>query len=386
MVSHIRHQVGAYSRYAKEFYAVPDPYKDENGLHNLLMSKMPKWQGAIIIPTDDFYVDILSKNKAELSKYYIVATANRRAIEIIQNKRLSHDLAMRLSIPAPMTFFPENLENVSELAKNVVYPCILKAYEGHKFKRHYPRKVIEVDSPARLYSEYEGIFRQHPSMIQETIEGDDSKLIGYAAYYDLAGDPLAEFTRRKVRQSPPSYGNAMVAESIHNPEIVSLSRNMLKELDYRGSLVSTEFKYDDRDGKLKFIEINARSVMWYSLVEASGMNLPWIMYQDLVLGKKVRQSSQEVNIFWIHETADILTLFRRDRQRLTIREYLSPYFSKKAFAVLARDDLKPAIIDWTRFLLLSCTYPIRWCAGLIRKLRYRLLHKAKTTLAISKDA
>ena len=371
MASHVRHQVGAYSRYVKEFNAVPDPYNDENGLHDLLMSKVPEWQGAIIIPTDDFYVDMLSKSKAELSKYYIVPTADRRAIEIIQNKRLSYELAMRLDIPAPMTLFPENLEDVSELAKKVAYPCILKAYEGHKFKRDYPKKVIEVDSPARLRSEYEGIFRQHALMIQERIEGEDSSLIGYAAYYDLAGDPLAEFTRRKIRQSPPSYGNAMVAESIHNPEIVSLSRKMLKELDYRGSLVATEFKYDGRDGKLKFIEINARSVMWYSLMEASGMNLPWIMYQDLVLGRKARQSSQEVGIFWVHERADIPMLFRRGRQRVTIREYLSPYFSKKAFAVFARDDLKPAIMDWTTFLLSSCTHPIRWCAGLVRKPRNR---------------
>lgn len=371
MVGHVRHQVGAYSRYVKEFSAVPDPYKDESGLHDLLMRKVPEWQGAIIIPTDDFYVDILSKNKAELSKYYIVPTANRRAIEIIQNKRLSYGLAMRLNIPAPMTLFPENLENVSELAKNVVYPCILKAYEGHKFKRDYPRKVIEVDSPARLCSEYEGVFRSHPLMIQEIIGGDESKIIGYAAYYDLAGDPLAEFTKRKIRQSPPSYGNGSCQESIHNPEIVSLSRNMLKELDYRGSLVATEFKYDDRDGKLKFIEINARSAMSYSLAEASGINLPWIMYQDLVLGKKVRQSSQEVGIFWIHERADIPMILRHGRQRVTIREYLSPYFSKKALAVFARDDLKPAIMDWTGFLLSSCTYPIRWCAGLIGRLRNR---------------
>ena len=89
MASHVRHQVGAYSRYVKEFNAVPDPYNDENGLHDLLMSKVPEWQGAIIIPTDDFYVDILSKNKVELSKYCIVLTANRRPIEIIQNKRVT---------------------------------------------------------------------------------------------------------------------------------------------------------------------------------------------------------------------------------------------------------------------------------------------------------
>jgi len=369
MVSHVRRQVGAYSKYVREFCTVPDPYQDETSLHDLLTTRVPDWQGAIVIPTDDFYVDILSKNKAELSEYYIVPTANRRAIEIIQNKRLSYGLAMTLGIPAPMTFFPENLENVYGLVEKVAYPCILKAYEGHRFKRDYPRKVIEVDSPARLCSEYEGIFRQHPLMIQEIVKGDDSRIIGYAAYYDMAGRPVAEFTKRKIRQSPPLYGNGCCQESIHNPEIVSLSRKMLGELDYRGSLVATEFKYDDTDGKLKFIEINARSAMSYSLAEASGVNLPWIMYQDLVLGRKVGQSSQEVGIFWIHERADITTFLRVGRQGMTVREYFSPYFSKKILAVFARDDLWPAVVDWAGFLLSSCTYPIRWCLGLIGRLR-----------------
>jgi D-aspartate ligase len=371
MVSHVRRQVGSYSKYVREFCTVPDPYRDETGLHDLLMARVPEWQGAIIIPTDDFYVDILSRNKAELSGYYVVATADQRAIEIIQNKRLSYGLAMTLGIPAPKTLFPENPENVYELAEKVTYPCILKAYEGHRFKRNYPRKVIEVDSPARLCTEYEGIFRQHPLMIQEIVQGDDSKLIGYAAYYDLAGRPVAEFTKRKIRQSPPLYGNGCCQESIDSPEIVSLSRKMLKELDYRGSLVATEFKYDDSDGQLKFIEINARSAMSCSLAEASGVNLPWIMYQDLVLGKKVSESSQEVGVFWIHERADTTTLLRAGTQGVTIREYFSPYFSKKVLAVLAHDDIWPAVMDWAGFLLSSCTYPIRWCLGLIGRLRNR---------------
>ena len=328
MVSYDRHQIGSYSRYVKEFQAIPDPLEEENGLYNLLMSKAPKWKGAIVIPTDDFYVDILSKKKAELSKNYVVAAADRPAIQIIQNKRSSYDLALRLNIPAPKSLFPENLENVSELAKNVVYPCILKAYEGHKFKRHYPIKVIVVNSPAKLYSEYAAIFRQHPLMIQEIIEGDDSNIMQSAAYYDLEGQPLAEYTGRKIRQYPPSYGNARVAESILNPEILLLSRPLLKVLDYRGSLVNVEFKYDNRDGQLKFIEINARSTMWYSLVEASGMNLPWIMYQDLVLGKKVRQSSHKDNIFWIHETVDIFMLFHRDMKRVTLSS-IYPHISQK---------------------------------------------------------
>jgi hypothetical protein len=89
------------------------------------------------------------------------------------------------------------------------------------------------------------------------------------------------------------------------------------------------------------------------------------------LGRKVSQSSQEVGVFWIHERADITTLLRVGRQGMTIREYFSPYFSKKVLAVLARDDLWPAVVDWAGFLLSSCTYPVRSCLGLIGRLRNR---------------
>jgi D-aspartate ligase len=201
-------------------------------------------------------------------------------------------------------------------------------------------------------------------MVQEILQGDDSNIIVYLAYYDLEGHPPAEFSARKIRHDPPSFGNARVAESIDNPEIISLNRTLLKELDYRGSLVSNEFKYDDRNGKLKFIEINPRSCMFQTLVEASGVNLPWIMYQELVLGKKVARSPQKNGIFWIHEATDV-SRFRRNQERIPFREYISPYFSKKVFAVFALDDLKPSIMEW----LSTCGAIIKLGAGLIRKLR-----------------
>jgi len=281
--------ISRYSKYVREFALAPDPYKDEDGFYNFLLSQTSRWGGAVLLPTDDFQLDILSKNYAELSKHYVVTVANRNAVETIINKRLAHELALKLNIPTPRTFFPASPEHVAELADTIIYPCILKPVEGHTFKKYYSVKIIRINSLAELYSEYEKIYTQYPLMIQEIIEGDDSNIILYAAYYDSTSEPLAEFTGQKIRHTPPLYGNARVAKSIRNPEITAFSRAMLKELNYGGSLVGTEFKYDNRDGKLKFIEINARSVMWYSLIEASGMNLPWIMYQDIALGKKARQ-------------------------------------------------------------------------------------------------
>ena len=41
-----------------------------------------------------------------------------------------------------------------------------------------------------------------------------------------------------------------------------------------------EFKRDARDGRLKFIEINARHGLWAGLATAAGVNLSEIAYRD----------------------------------------------------------------------------------------------------------
>jgi D-aspartate ligase len=371
-VDHLR-GISGYSKYVKEFALAPDPYEDEDGFYDFLLNQTSRWGGAVLLPTDDFQLDVFSKHRQELSKHYIVTVANRNAVETVINKRLAHELALKLNIPAPRTFFPTGPEHVAELAASINYPCILKPVEGHRFKKYYGVKVFQVNSAAELRSEYEKVPARYPLMIQEIVEGNDTNIILYAAYYDSTGEPLAEFTGQKIRQNPPLYGNARVAKSIHNSEIMAFSRAMLKELNYGGSLVGTEFKYDDRDGKLKFMEINARSVMWYSLIEASGMNLPWIMYQDIALDKKTRQKSHKTNVFWIHETTDMPAIIRRPKhEKSTTRDYLAPYFSKRSFAIFARDDWMPAIMGWRPALLYFLKLPVRLCRFFVSRTRRRM--------------
>jgi D-aspartate ligase len=343
VVDHIRN-IGSSSKYINEFALAPDPYIEQEEFLNYLLLKAPQWNGAILIPTDDFQVAILSKEMKKLSEFYIVAVPSYDVVQTVVDKTLSYKLALELDIPTPQTFFPRNTEDLSKLSNTISYPCILKPIEGHLFKKQHSTKIIKIDSVSMLYSEFKKEHDKYPLMIQEIIEGKDSNIILYAAYYDLKGEPLAEFTGQKIRQTPPFFGNARVAKSITNNEIIDYSRKMLNKLNYSGSLVGVEFKYDNKDSKLKFIEINARSVMWYSLIEASGMNLPFIMYQDRVIGRKIRQNSYKKNIYWIHESVDIRYMIRRPKnENLSFREYLKPYLSKKTFALFARDDWKPSI-------------------------------------------
>ena len=339
------HNIAASSKYVKEFVLSPDPENDHNGYINVFLERSNQWKGGIIIPTDDFQVSVLSVEYDKLSKYYEVAAPVKNTAEIIINKILTYSTASELNIPCPFLFLLNNEAQLTNVANSIEYPCILKPVISHEFKKHHNYNIKKIASNHELYRAFEENGGKYPLMVQEIIKGPDSNIVLYAAYYDMDGNYLAEFTGQKIRQYPPGFGTARVAKSIEfHDELACYSRKILKRVAYRGCLVGTEFKYDDKDGKLKLVEINARSVKWYSLIEASGMNLPWIMYKDRIFQEKSYQQDYISDVYWIDEAADIATtIFNRKKENIAYRDYLKPYYSKKVLAVFSKNDIKPSI-------------------------------------------
>jgi hypothetical protein len=79
------------------------------------------------------------------------------------------------------------------------------------------------------------------------------------------------------------------------------------------------------------------------LATSSGVNFPWITYNDLVLNKQLEIDDYIVNQYWIEFYADIYNiLFNRKKDNIKFKDYLRPYLSKhKAFAVFSLKDPKP---------------------------------------------
>jgi predicted ATP-grasp superfamily ATP-dependent carboligase len=121
-----------------------------------------------------------------------------------------------------------------------------------------------------------------------------------------------------------------------------LTEELLTRANYRGYF-SNEFKLDPRDGQLKLIENNCRMPRSGMLAIASGVNFPWLIYQDLVLNQQADVTHYRIGTYWIDFWSDIYnSLFRRKQEEIRLRDYLRPYFARnKVFSDWNVEDLKP---------------------------------------------
>jgi predicted ATP-grasp superfamily ATP-dependent carboligase len=153
---------------------------------------------------------------------------------------------------------------------------------------------------------------------------------------------LATFTGRKLRQHPRQFGVTRLAESRWIEEVAHLTRRFLEAIPYHG-LYDLEFMLDPRDGRYKFIEINARQPLWVPLATAAGVNLSLIAYRDL-LGHPLKAQRQRDGVNWTNlwqDAPDSLAEWRRGE--LSLAEWLRPLARVRADAWLSLSDPSPVL-------------------------------------------
>jgi D-aspartate ligase len=143
-------EVGYLSRYVGERVRVPDPRKSEEEFINTLLGLSGRFGGSLLIPTDDYTLVVLSKNKGLLSQHYTVAAAEWDLVSKVIEKAYVYRVAKSIGVPSPETFEPMSFEEVRDLSKRVPYPCLIKPREGHKFYDIFKEKMFKVQSREEL--------------------------------------------------------------------------------------------------------------------------------------------------------------------------------------------------------------------------------------------
>ena len=133
--------------------------------------------------------------------------------------------------------------------------------------------------------------------------------------------------------------------SVYKKELISLGRKFFEGIGYTG-IGSIEFKYDDRDGKFKLIELNPR--FWQQNIQATtaGVNFPYINYLDC-LGVKVEPClSFKEGIGWLDFWADTRSFMsHRRKSKLSIAAWLRSVVQAKSFSIYASNDLRPFFLE-----------------------------------------
>jgi predicted ATP-grasp superfamily ATP-dependent carboligase len=303
----------------------------------------------VLVPTGDAHVLLVSRNRGLLENRYRFLLPAEEILEKLPNKKEQYRLAEAHAVPIPKTFYPTTDQETERAGLEAGFPCIVKPYVAHLWKRIKEKKLEETpDLPSLLRAVRAAREIGQEVLVQERIPGGDDALYGLLAYYDREGRPLCLLTKRKLRQYPVGQGDGSYQVVVRVPEVRDLGDRFFRGMGYRG-LGTIEFKKDPRSGVFKLIEVNPRSVSGQAMSTAAGMDIPYMAYADI--GEVARQEPTESfrePVYFVNERWDVQSFLQNRRMgNLTFAGWVRSFLGKKvACAFFAWDDPGPAARMW----------------------------------------
>lgn len=340
--------IGKYSRFKKKFFRSPRPSDNQSYVDFLIeLAKKENIHGDrwVIFPNSDEMVYVLSKYKNILEEFYRIPTPDWEVIRNVYIKKNTYQLAEKNGISIPATYYPDSLQELVEL--NLNYPVVIKPSIRDNFYSKVRIKAFRINNKEELVKIYEyvcSIIEPSEVLVQEFIPGGPSHLYSFCPFFK-DGEVLTSIMARRTRQHPMDFGHASTyAELVDIPEIQEIAEKFLGLINYYG-FAEVEFMQDPRDGIYKLIEINPRVWGWHSIAIASGVDLPYLLYQDMI-GEEMDIRLPIDHVKWVRLITDVPTVLSEIfKGRLKIRDYLTSMKGKKEFAVFSLNDPLPFLAE-----------------------------------------
>jgi len=316
---------------------------------------------AMIFITSDDYLVMTGKNRVLLENKLIFPMSEWKVIESCTNKRMLYECACKIGIPLPKTFVIDNISKMNEALTVIPFPCIVKPIMTVGFNQQLGlhKKVIIVNNTSEM-NELINIINDKKLdsisyIIQEVIPGDAKSLYTLSAYSNSEADIIAWSTGHKIRQSPPDAGTITSGFVQEELDLFELGRKLLKGMKLHG-ISNTEFKLDVRDGQFKLIEINPRPGLWNYSATASGVNLPYECYKDILGAHDGDIVSSDVTLTWCLGIPDFVNVIYRykklgyEKDQLSILKWVKSIKNHTVFAILNRADPLPFVFYVTHMV------------------------------------
>ena len=276
------------SRYCRESLVYPSPHQNPEAFITTLKKDSRERGIKVIFPMTEISTSLVLKHRQKFEDVSLPFVPFK-TFDRLTNKWTLFELALKLGIPIPTTYFISEKQELSQIYPRLRFPVVLKPYRSKIWTNggwisasvKYAGSVQEVEDRVAKH-EY---LNHHPFLIQEYIQGQGQ---GIFALYDQ-GKPVALFAHRRLREKPPSGGVSVLSESIElNPLMCAMARKILETENWHG-IAMVEFKVSD-DGTPYLMEVNAR--FWGSLQLAidSGVDFPWLLY-CLAIGHPLQKSN-----------------------------------------------------------------------------------------------
>ena len=279
---------GTLSRAASGTYVYPNPVDRPTRFVRHLADYLEQNEYVAVVPMTDPTHSVLSKHKELIeSTGTAVGVEEWETFVKANDKRRIAALATELSIPIPETYAPASLDEIVERADEFTYPVLLKprltsvvGADGSYTEQRISGENY-VESPAALVSAYRSFLEhsehslQEPPLVQEVVPGATMATTALAEN----GACIAHFQEERLRTYPVDGGVGALRVGVREPEMVQYATTIIEALEWTGPIYVEFMRLPD--GTFRLIEVNGR--YWGSLALAvnSGVDFPWLHYQQL---------------------------------------------------------------------------------------------------------
>ncbi|HZJ78726.1 MAG TPA: hypothetical protein VFD52_08020 [Clostridia bacterium] len=260
----------------------------------------------IVLGCGDWYVRELIENKELLSPYYIIPYIDEELLNEIVLKDKFYEVCHELEIDYPKTFV-YNCGEENNLDFDFEYPVIAKPANSAMY--HYAqfegkKKVFsfnDKESLEKMLENLETSSYDYKFIVQDCIPGDDTNMRVLTCYCDQNSKvKFASLGRTLLEDhTPTAIGNPVAIINEVNSEIVETATRFLEHIGYVG-FSNFDIKYDSRDGKYKFFEINVRLGRSNFYVTGSSFNVVKWIVDDYIYGETQDYTvADNINLFTV---------------------------------------------------------------------------------------
>jgi predicted ATP-grasp superfamily ATP-dependent carboligase len=248
----------------------------------------------VLVPCSDDWVKAVAALPAALRARYPASLPRRETLELLLDKARFRTTLERLALVHPMTHLIESLQDLQAVPASAFASSFLKPVNSQKFFARFGVKAFRVDGKHdALLRLAECLDAGLEMMLQEYIPGPPTNHYFLDGFVDREGVVRAMLARRRLRMSPPDFGNSTLMVTVPLGETGDAGnslRSLFADIGYRG-IFSAEFKRDERDGAFNLIEVNARPWWYVEFATRCGVNVCALAVRD-ALGDPVETISK----------------------------------------------------------------------------------------------
>ena len=237
----------------------------------------------VLMPCSDLWVRAVAALPADVRIRYPASVAPLQVLDLLVDKARFGSTLDRLGLPHPATHLLGSVQDLGFVSDTILQSSFLKPVHSQQFFARFGVKAFLIADRSNAEERLaECIDAGLQMMLQEYVPGPPTNHYFVDGFIDRFGVVRALFARRRLRMSPPDFGNSTLMISVPISETgnaVATLKTLFADIDYRG-IFSAEFKRDPRDGVFKLIEVNARPWWYVEFAARCGVNVCELAIRD----------------------------------------------------------------------------------------------------------